>query len=135
MNITEANHVNVVLKALLRQEFGTSVEDAATQLTAAAANLADRAHAVLSAGLTYVEVVKILAAPEPLPVLENLVDLHGNPSYVLGDRVRAVFVCYEEGHVGFLANGDRPLVEVVEMLSDAAVQVVRSQGIEPPAGV
>lgn len=134
MNITEANHVNTVLKALLQQEFGTSVDDAAARLTLAACALAQRAHTALNAGLTADDVANLLAAPEPLPVLGNLVDLHGAPVYNLAENVVGVFVCYEGGHVGFLADQDQPdWARIVAMLSDAAVAVVRAAGIDPDA--
>jgi hypothetical protein len=138
VNITEANHVNIVLRALMQQPFAPDKtrEAQAEVLMNAAAQLADRAHRALSAGLTPQDVLDAMQQPEPLPLLDAVVDNHGNPRVRLGPDIEAAFLCYRTGTVGFLAQAteDNPpsLTRLVEMLSDAAVAVVRSAGIEPP---
>lgn len=136
MNITEANQANVVLKALLQLPFapGDTPEAQAARLTIAAVSLAERAHQALHAGLTGEDVARTLAAPEPLPILDALIEEDGSPLFQIGPNVKGAFLCLEDGRVAFLTRGE-PTADtmrvVMEMLSDAAVGVVRAVGLDP----
>jgi hypothetical protein len=137
VNIGEANAVNDVLRALLQQPYAPhlDLEGQAERLTTSVTYLAGQAHKALGAGITGVEAAAALAEPEPLPILDGVVTPDGRDLYRLGENVEGVFVCYTGGNVGFLAKaidgGEPNLHRLMEMLSDAAVQVVRAAGLDP----